>query len=342
MGFQADVLDVPVVRPTIAETTCLGAAYAAGLTVGFWPDLDTLRAQWMEDTRWTPNMSASARATGRPPVGESRRPEHELGRRLTAPLTDRRTTLSRGLRSGDHGTTTFRRRKADSYLASPSVTLTVCDAPLRVDRQRHALADGAALHVVEQIVGRVHGLAVEARDHVADLEAGLVRGAAGGHGADQRAGVVVGGRDADAQLRVRDLDALDDVVGDLLGPVGRDREADTDVAVGATVGRDRGVDADDLTVGVDQRATGVARVDRGVGLDRAGDRGGRRRVLRLLALTERVLRRRVGGFVDGAVQRADDAGGDRTVEAERAADREHRVADLQRRAVAERRRRSGR
>ena len=54
MRFQADVLDVPVVRPTVAETTCLGAAYAAGLAVGFWPDLDALRAQWQVDRRWTP------------------------------------------------------------------------------------------------------------------------------------------------------------------------------------------------------------------------------------------------------------------------------------------------
>jgi glycerol kinase len=62
MQIQADVLDVPVVRPMVAETTCLGAAYAAGLAVGFWPDLDTLRAQWRPDTLWTPRMSAADRA----------------------------------------------------------------------------------------------------------------------------------------------------------------------------------------------------------------------------------------------------------------------------------------
>ena len=45
MQFQADVLDAPVVRPVVAETTCLGAAYAAGLAVGFWPDIETLRGQ---------------------------------------------------------------------------------------------------------------------------------------------------------------------------------------------------------------------------------------------------------------------------------------------------------
>ena len=64
MNFQADVLDVPVVRPTVAETTCLGAAYAAGLTVGFWPDLATLRAQWKVDRTWRPSMAAEARDQG--------------------------------------------------------------------------------------------------------------------------------------------------------------------------------------------------------------------------------------------------------------------------------------
>jgi len=56
MQVLADVLDVPVVRPSVSETTCLGAAYAAGLAVGFWPDLATLRAQWRPDARWQPAM----------------------------------------------------------------------------------------------------------------------------------------------------------------------------------------------------------------------------------------------------------------------------------------------
>ncbi|HTJ40331.1 MAG TPA: glycerol kinase GlpK [Dactylosporangium sp.] len=64
MGFQADVLDVPVVRPTVAETTALGAAYAAGLAVGFWPDTETLREKWHIDKRWEPSMSADARGRG--------------------------------------------------------------------------------------------------------------------------------------------------------------------------------------------------------------------------------------------------------------------------------------
>jgi glycerol kinase len=58
------VLDVPVVRPTIAETTCLGAAYAAGLAVGFWPDVETLRDNWHADRQWQPAMTAQARDTG--------------------------------------------------------------------------------------------------------------------------------------------------------------------------------------------------------------------------------------------------------------------------------------
>ena len=61
MQFQADVLGVPVVRPVVAETTALGAAYAAGLAVGFWNDLDELRANWQEDKRWTPNDDVAER-----------------------------------------------------------------------------------------------------------------------------------------------------------------------------------------------------------------------------------------------------------------------------------------
>jgi glycerol kinase len=61
MQYQADVLDVPVVRPAIAETTCLGAAYAAGLALGFWPDLETLRGQWRQGGAWRPDMTAQTR-----------------------------------------------------------------------------------------------------------------------------------------------------------------------------------------------------------------------------------------------------------------------------------------
>lgn len=62
MQFLADVLDVPVVRPAVTETTCLGAAFAAGLTVGFWSDPNTLRALWRPDARWEPRMDPEHRA----------------------------------------------------------------------------------------------------------------------------------------------------------------------------------------------------------------------------------------------------------------------------------------
>ncbi|WP_069814207.1 glycerol kinase GlpK [Streptomyces sp. TP-A0874] len=61
MQTLADVLDAPVVRPLVAETTCLGAAYAAGLAVGFWPDTEALRANWRRAAEWTPRMDAAVR-----------------------------------------------------------------------------------------------------------------------------------------------------------------------------------------------------------------------------------------------------------------------------------------
>jgi glycerol kinase len=61
MQFQADILDVPVIRPTIAETTALGAGYAAGLAVGFFSGLDELSGLWEEDRRWASRMDAGER-----------------------------------------------------------------------------------------------------------------------------------------------------------------------------------------------------------------------------------------------------------------------------------------
>ncbi|MDX6297214.1 MAG: glycerol kinase [Nocardioidaceae bacterium] len=61
MQFQADILGVAVVRPTINETTALGAAYVAGLATGYWSGLDELRANWAEAQRWTPAMDATER-----------------------------------------------------------------------------------------------------------------------------------------------------------------------------------------------------------------------------------------------------------------------------------------
>ena len=61
MQFQADILDVPVVRPQIAETTSLGAAYAAGLAVDFWDNLEDLRSNWHVDKTWEPQMDPQQR-----------------------------------------------------------------------------------------------------------------------------------------------------------------------------------------------------------------------------------------------------------------------------------------
>ena len=61
MQFQADLLDRPVIRPQVRETTALGAAYAAGLAVGFWRDAGDIQRNWVEDTRWQPHMQAQRR-----------------------------------------------------------------------------------------------------------------------------------------------------------------------------------------------------------------------------------------------------------------------------------------
>ncbi|MEO7913383.1 MAG: FGGY-family carbohydrate kinase, partial [Roseiflexaceae bacterium] len=61
MQFQSDVLGVPVIRPQVAETTALGAAYAAGLATGFWSNLEDLRQNWQIDQTWEPNMEEAAR-----------------------------------------------------------------------------------------------------------------------------------------------------------------------------------------------------------------------------------------------------------------------------------------
>jgi hypothetical protein len=63
LQFQADITGRRVVKPVVAETTALGAAYAAGLAVGVWPDLATLRAQWAVDKVWEPKLSADEART---------------------------------------------------------------------------------------------------------------------------------------------------------------------------------------------------------------------------------------------------------------------------------------
>src|SRR5207253_2022494 len=61
MQFQADILGVPVIRPKVAETTALGAAYAAGLATGVWANLEDLRQNWGVDRTWEPRMDAHTR-----------------------------------------------------------------------------------------------------------------------------------------------------------------------------------------------------------------------------------------------------------------------------------------
>jgi glycerol kinase len=63
MQFQADILGVPVIRPVVAETTALGAAYAAGLAVGFWKSEDEIRENWAMDKQWEPRMDDSRRTS---------------------------------------------------------------------------------------------------------------------------------------------------------------------------------------------------------------------------------------------------------------------------------------
>ena len=61
MQMQADVMNVPVVRPRVAETTALGAAYLAGLAVGFWKSQEDIAQQWQVDKRFTPRMKPAER-----------------------------------------------------------------------------------------------------------------------------------------------------------------------------------------------------------------------------------------------------------------------------------------
>jgi glycerol kinase len=63
MQFQSDILGVPVIRPKVAETTALGAAYAAGLATGFWSNVEDLRQNWQVDKTWEPKMSKEDRET---------------------------------------------------------------------------------------------------------------------------------------------------------------------------------------------------------------------------------------------------------------------------------------
>ena len=80
MQFQADILGRPVVAPPITETTALGAAYAAGLAVGFWRGLDELRAMDRAARRWEPAMDAADARGRHRPLAQGRRAHARLGR----------------------------------------------------------------------------------------------------------------------------------------------------------------------------------------------------------------------------------------------------------------------
>ena len=79
MQFQADILNVPVVRPQVLETTALGAAFLAGLAVGFWKDLDEISEKWQEDQQFDPKMEESGR-NNCIAVGKSRTSLYGLGK----------------------------------------------------------------------------------------------------------------------------------------------------------------------------------------------------------------------------------------------------------------------
>jgi glycerol kinase len=64
MQMQADIMGIDISKPLIAETTALGAAYAAGLAVGFWSSPEVLREQWLESRRWTPTSTSDGREKG--------------------------------------------------------------------------------------------------------------------------------------------------------------------------------------------------------------------------------------------------------------------------------------
>lgn len=61
MQFQSDILGIPIIRPAVTETTALGVAYATGLAVGFWKNLDEIRELWQKDKEWHPKMATAAR-----------------------------------------------------------------------------------------------------------------------------------------------------------------------------------------------------------------------------------------------------------------------------------------
>ena len=107
MQIQADVLGVDVVKPVVAETTALGAAYAAGLAVGFWENPDDLRANWQEDKRWTPQLERRPARRGLRGLAEGGAAHAGLGRRRVI----RRAVALSALHASNRGRVVGRRRR---------------------------------------------------------------------------------------------------------------------------------------------------------------------------------------------------------------------------------------
>ena len=98
MQFQADILGVPVVRPVVAETTALGAAYAAGLAVGFWSSTQEIRDQWAEGGRWVPAHRRRRTRTAVPAMAQGGHPHVRLGRqRILTPDLDPTPRIARSV-----------------------------------------------------------------------------------------------------------------------------------------------------------------------------------------------------------------------------------------------------
>src|SRR5699024_4323583 len=192
--------------------------------------------------------------------------------------------------------------------------------PVADHGQGDLVAGGVGAHVPGEGLGTADSVVIDLDDHVPLLQTGLCCRGVGHHlvhlGTDP-GGIpdlrrTVG--EGHAQVGVLGGTVLDQLVGDGGGQVDRDREAQTDAAVGLPAGGDRGGDPDDVPGAVEQRTTGVAGVDGGVDLDGVGDH---------LLPVELVS----GGH--RPVQGGDDAGGHRRAEPERVAHRHHRLAHLE-------------
>ena len=132
LQIQADLVDAPVIRPNVTETTCLGAAYAAGLAVGFWPDLAALREQLAGGPPVRPgDVRAERREAERAPVAQGGRPSPWTGPDLT---TARAAAAPRASRRRARRSTRRRSRARVSARVGPPrsrVTVVVMVVPFR-------------------------------------------------------------------------------------------------------------------------------------------------------------------------------------------------------------------